>query len=176
MANGVANATGGVDIRSDARNLTASADRAVYKTDNSGYVELIGNAQATQNGNSVAGDTLRLTNTNVAIADGNVKIHYIPEKRPALPGKEQPVAEEQAFGLITEVVDLIIKTDNLVKSYSGRKVVDGVSISVEQGTVVGLLGPNGAGKTTTFYMIVGIEKPNSGVVTLDDKDISYGNV
>lgn len=97
MANGVAKATGGVDIRSDARNLTASADRAVYKTDNSGYVELIGNAQATQNGNSVAGDTLRLTNTNVAIADGNVKIHYIPEKQPALPGKEQPVAEEQAL-------------------------------------------------------------------------------
>ena len=68
---------------------------------------------------------------------------------------------------------MIIKTDNRVKSYSGRKVMDGVSISVEQGTVVGLLGPNGAGKTTTFYMIVGIEKPNSGVVTLDDKDISH---
>lgn len=67
---------------------------------------------------------------------------------------------------------MIIKTDNLVKSYSGRRVVDGVSITVEQGSVVGLLGPNGAGKTTTFYMIVGIEKPESGVVTLDDHDIS----
>lgn len=67
---------------------------------------------------------------------------------------------------------MIIKTDNLVKSYSSRQVVDGVSISVEQGSVVGLLGPNGAGKTTTFYMIVGIEKPNSGIVTLDGKDIS----
>ena len=67
---------------------------------------------------------------------------------------------------------MIIKTDNLVKTYSGRNVVDGVSISVEQGSVVGLLGPNGAGKTTTFYMIVGIEKPDSGIVTLDDKDIS----
>jgi lipopolysaccharide export system ATP-binding protein len=67
---------------------------------------------------------------------------------------------------------LIIKTDNLVKIYNTRHVVDGVSISVEQGSVVGLLGPNGAGKTTTFYMIVGIERPNAGTVTLDDKDIT----
>lgn len=68
---------------------------------------------------------------------------------------------------------MIIKTDNLVKTYSGRNVVNGVSISVEQGSVVGLLGPNGAGKTTTFYMIVGIERPDAGVVTLDGKDISH---
>lgn len=68
---------------------------------------------------------------------------------------------------------MIIKTDNLVKTYSGRNVVDGVSISVEQGKVVGLLGPNGAGKTTTFYMIVGIERPDAGVVTLDGRDISH---
>lgn len=67
---------------------------------------------------------------------------------------------------------MIIKTDNLVKTYSGRNVVNGVSITVEQGSIVGLLGPNGAGKTTTFYMIVGIEKPDAGVVTLDGKDIS----
>ena len=67
---------------------------------------------------------------------------------------------------------MIIKTDNLVKIYNERHVVDGVSIEVEQGTVVGLLGPNGAGKTTTFYMIVGIETPNSGSVTLDGRDIS----
>lgn len=68
---------------------------------------------------------------------------------------------------------MIIKTDNLVKTYSRRNVVDGVSISVEQGKVVGLLGPNGAGKTTTFYMIVGIERPDAGVVTLDGRDISH---
>ncbi len=68
---------------------------------------------------------------------------------------------------------MIIETDNLVKIYSGRHVVDGVSIRVEQGSVVGLLGPNGAGKTTTFYMIVGLEKPNAGTVTLDGKDISH---
>lgn len=67
---------------------------------------------------------------------------------------------------------MVITTDNLVKIYNTRHVVDGVSISVEQGSVVGLLGPNGAGKTTTFYMIVGIEKPDTGTVMLDGKDIS----
>lgn len=68
---------------------------------------------------------------------------------------------------------MIIKTDKLVKTYGERQVVNGVSIEVEQGTIVGLLGPNGAGKTTTFYMIVGIEKPDAGVVTLDGQDISH---
>lgn len=67
---------------------------------------------------------------------------------------------------------MVITTDNLVKIYNTRHVVDGVSISVEQGSVVGLLGPNGAGKTTTFYMIVGIEKPDAGTVMLDGKDVS----
>lgn len=67
---------------------------------------------------------------------------------------------------------MVITTDNLVKIYNTRHVVDGVSISVEQGSVVGLLGPNGAGKTTTFYMIVGIEKPDAGTLMLDGKDIS----
>ena len=67
---------------------------------------------------------------------------------------------------------MIIRTDNLVKTYGERHVVNGVSVEVEQGTIVGLLGPNGAGKTTTFYMIVGIEKPDAGVVTLDGQDIS----
>ena len=67
---------------------------------------------------------------------------------------------------------MVITTDNLVKIYNTRHVVDGVSISVEQGCVVGLLGPNGAGKTTTFYMIVGIVKPDAGTVMLDGKDIS----
>lgn len=94
MEQGVAHAYGGVDINSDARNLTASADSAIYKTDNNGYVELIGNAKATQNGNSVAGDKLRLTNTNVAVADGNVDILYIPEKQPALLPKEQQAGDK----------------------------------------------------------------------------------
>jgi len=66
----------------------------------------------------------------------------------------------------------VLRTENLVKIYKKRKVVDGVSILVKQGEIVGLLGPNGAGKTTTFYMIVGAIKPNGGKVYLDDRDIT----
>ncbi|MBF1362577.1 MAG: LPS export ABC transporter ATP-binding protein [Megasphaera micronuciformis] len=67
---------------------------------------------------------------------------------------------------------MYIQTNDLVKTYNGRNVVNGVSIRVDQGQIVGLLGPNGAGKTTTFYMIVGIEKPSSGTIRIDDTDIT----
>jgi len=67
---------------------------------------------------------------------------------------------------------LEIITDNLVKTYRGRNVVNGVSLHIQQGEIVGLLGPNGAGKTTTFYMIVGLVKPTSGKVYLEGKDIT----
>jgi lipopolysaccharide export system ATP-binding protein len=60
----------------------------------------------------------------------------------------------------------------IVKRYKRRTVVQGVSVHVDQGEIVGLLGPNGAGKTTSFYMIVGLVKPNSGTVYLDDQDIT----
>jgi len=63
-------------------------------------------------------------------------------------------------------------TQNLVKKYKNRRVVDEVSVSVEQGEIVGLLGPNGAGKTTTFYMIVGLITPYEGSIMLDDKEIT----
>ena len=63
-------------------------------------------------------------------------------------------------------------TENLVKKYRTRTVVDNVSISVEQGEIVGLLGPNGAGKTTSFYMIVGLIKPLEGKIFLDDVEIT----
>jgi lipopolysaccharide export system ATP-binding protein len=65
-----------------------------------------------------------------------------------------------------------LETRKLSKSYRGRKVVDDVSVEVEQGEVVGLLGPNGAGKTTSFYMIVGLITPDSGKVLLDGKDVT----
>ena len=67
---------------------------------------------------------------------------------------------------------MILKANNLIKTYGGKSVVNDVSLNLKQGEIVGLLGPNGAGKTTSFYMIVGLIKPNSGSIFLDDKDIT----
>ncbi|MHC1778179.1 MAG: LPS export ABC transporter ATP-binding protein [Lentimicrobium sp.] len=67
---------------------------------------------------------------------------------------------------------MILRTENLIKKYRQRTVVNNVSVQVEQGEIVGLLGPNGAGKTTSFYMIVGLIKPLSGKVYLEDTDIT----
>ncbi len=67
---------------------------------------------------------------------------------------------------------MILRAENIVKKYRKRTVVDGVSFDVHQGEIVGLLGPNGAGKTTSFYMIVGLIKPASGRIFLDQEDIT----
>jgi len=67
---------------------------------------------------------------------------------------------------------MILRTEGIKKAYKGREVVKGVTIELKQGEIVGLLGPNGAGKTTSFYMIVGLVKPDSGRVFLDDKEIT----
>ena len=67
---------------------------------------------------------------------------------------------------------MILRTENLVKVYRNRTVVNHVSINVKQGEIVGLLGPNGAGKTTTFYMAVGLVTPNEGKIFLDDIEIT----
>ena len=67
---------------------------------------------------------------------------------------------------------MILRAEKLIKKYKQRTVVNDVSFSVSQGEIVGLLGPNGAGKTTSFYMIVGLIKPNSGNIFLDDQDIT----
>lgn len=67
---------------------------------------------------------------------------------------------------------MILRAEHLVKKYSKRKVVDNISVDVNQGEIVGLLGPNGAGKTTSFYMMVGLIKPNEGKIFLDNEDIT----
>jgi lipopolysaccharide export system ATP-binding protein len=72
----------------------------------------------------------------------------------------------------TEKNKKILKLDSLVKSYKKHRVVDNIGFEISQGEIVGLLGPNGAGKTTTFYMVVGIVKPDSGKIYIDENDIT----
>lgn len=115
-------------------------------------------------------------------------MHRNDEQVPSLFTLENPVNDATAFDL-TETVDTdnkenpsktgpddtqpsILRTDNLVKIYGSRTVVDHVSINVAQGEIVGLMGPNGAGKTTTFYMATGLIRPNSGRIFLDNLDIT----
>jgi len=66
----------------------------------------------------------------------------------------------------------VLRSENLTKSYGGREVVQRVNICVQSGEIIGLLGRNGAGKTTTFQMVVGLVKPDLGIIYLDDEDIS----
>lgn len=66
-----------------------------------------------------------------------------------------------------------LRSEDLLKIYRKRRVVNGVSITVSSGEIVGLLGPNGAGKTTTFYMITGLIRPNGGKIYMDDKDLTH---
>ena len=68
--------------------------------------------------------------------------------------------------------DILLEAKELVKAYHGKRVVNGVSINVKRGEVVGLLGPNGAGKTTSFYMTMGLIKPDSGSVFFENHDVS----
>ena len=65
-----------------------------------------------------------------------------------------------------------LRSENLVKQYGAKKVVNDVTVQVEQGEIVGLLGPNGAGKTTSFYMFVGLVRPDQGKIFLNDIDIT----
>lgn len=87
------------------------------------------------------------------------------------PHNPEVVVEEEI--IITEPQKkMVLRTDNLVKKYSQRTVVNHVSINVTQGEIVGLLGPNGAGKTTTFYMTTGLVQPDEGQIFLDDINIT----
>src|SRR6267378_8066690 len=86
----------------------------------------------------------------------------------------KPVLEKVRIAppVATGVIEPLLVTDKLVKEYRHRRVVNGVSISVRAGEIVGLLGPNGAGKTTTFNMVVGLIKPDEGAVLFQGRDIS----
>lgn len=87
-------------------------------------------------------------------------MNQAPDSNPVAPTPDSPKPPRE------------IRTDGLIKTYKKRRVVDGISLKVHQGEIVGLLGPNGAGKTTTFYMIVGLIQPNRGKIFLDDNNIS----
>ena len=73
---------------------------------------------------------------------------------------------------MTATNGVLLATEHLIKEYSGRRVVNGVSVNVQAGEIVGLLGPNGAGKTTTFNMVVGVIKPDDGAVKFQARDIT----
>jgi len=77
-----------------------------------------------------------------------------------------------AVAVTGAVAEVQIQAEGLVKRYGGRTVVGGISLAVDRGQVVGLLGPNGAGKTTTFYMLVGLEQPDGGRVSIGDQDVT----
>src|SRR5712672_1082496 len=86
----------------------------------------------------------------------------------------KPVLEQVKLSppVATGVMDQLLVTEKLVKEYRQRRVVNGISITVAAGEIVGLLGPNGAGKTTTFNMVVGLVKPEAGRVRFQDRDIT----
>ena len=67
---------------------------------------------------------------------------------------------------------MMLRAEHLIKIYKGRRVVNDISLQVQQGEIVGLLGPNGAGKTTSFYMIVGLIQPNEGKIFLENQEIT----
>lgn len=102
----------------------------------------------------------------------SVKIHsedlQINPTKVKLDGEERSVPGPTAQVLSANA----LRSSNLVKHYGRRRVVDDVSVNVNPGEVVGLLGANGAGKTTTFYMFVGLERPDSGRVTLGERDLT----
>jgi lipopolysaccharide export system ATP-binding protein len=83
------------------------------------------------------------------------------------------MSEPQTSPAANGNADALLTTDKLVKAYRQRRVVNGVSIYVRPGEIVGLLGPNGAGKTTTFNMVVGVVKPDEGVVKFQDRKITH---
>ena len=104
-----------------------------------------------------------------------LKLPWQPDGKPADGDNTPKRNDKETAARLNESGEagtLVLSTDNLVKKYRQRTVVNHVSINVHQGEIVGLLGPNGAGKTTTFYMTTGLVSPNEGRVFLNDVDIT----
>lgn len=109
-------------------------------------------------GISIKLNDLRKSKTDAREVDFSMADEFISDK------PEEPKKNDDG--------KIVLRTENLVKKYRQRTVVNHVSINVTQGEIVGLLGPNGAGKTTTFYMTVGLVRPNEGQIFLDDLNIT----
>lgn len=101
-----------------------------------------------------------------------MKFPWIGKKSDKDNKNNQSIQKHRNDDIINDEGDMVLRTDNLVKKYRQRTVVNNVSINVKQGEIVGLLGPNGAGKTTTFYMTTGLITPNEGRIFLNDHDIT----
>jgi lipopolysaccharide export system ATP-binding protein len=86
--------------------------------------------------------------------------------------QSNPELESPATGMAMARAEALLVTEHLAKEYNGRRVVNGVSVNVDAGEIVGLLGPNGAGKTTTFNMVVGVVRPDEGHVTFQEREIT----
>lgn len=101
-----------------------------------------------------------------------MKFPWIGKKNDKDNKNKKSIQKHRNDDIIDDEGDMVLRTDNLVKKYRQRTVVNHVSINVKQGEIVGLLGPNGAGKTTTFYMTTGLITPNEGRIFLNDHDIT----
>src|SRR5213594_3815485 len=87
-------------------------------------------------------------------------------------GQTAPLSAPKVSSPVPTKAEIVLTTEELVKIYGGRAVVNGINMNVRAGEIVGLLGPNGAGKTTSFYMIVGLVRPNSGRVIFSGTDVT----
>ena len=117
----------------------------------------------------------KTSNNNSTSAQANLKdvreTAVVSEK--GSDARKSSFSPERAFAQRPASVEaMTIEVRNLVKTFKTRNVVNGVSLRMKTGEIVGLLGPNGAGKTTTFYMIIGLEHPNAGEVYIGDKEVS----
>ncbi len=120
---------------------------------------------------------MRTKQSNNNIGHISAASESVPEKTPELMGEVFGAHEEglsaRAFSQRPASDEkMTIEVRNLVKTFKKRNVVNGVSLKMQTGEIVGLLGPNGAGKTTTFYMIIGLEHPNAGEVFIGNREVS----